>query len=65
MLHGFEPVAGQLKTNGKSVRPVATTIDLFNAVSRKEAIRLDSPEMIQNVLIISGLKASEKSEISW
>jgi len=65
VLHGFENVAGQLKANGKAVQPKVTSIDLFNAVSGKDAVHLDSPEMTQKVLVISGLKAYEKSEISW
>jgi alpha-glucosidase len=65
VLHGFEPVASQLKANGKAVQPAAATIDLFNAVYRKDAVYLDSPEMTQKVLVISGLKANEKSELSW
>jgi len=65
LLHGFEPVAGQLKANGKAVQAKVTSIDLFNAVGRKDATHLDSREMFQKVLVINSLKSGEKTEITW
>jgi alpha-glucosidase len=65
LLHGFEPVAGQLKANGKAVQAKVTSLDLFNAVGRKDATHLDSREMSQKVLVINNLNSGEKTEITW
>lgn len=65
VLHGFEPVAHQLKVNGKAVQAKETSIDLYNSVGRNDAVHLDSPEMIQKVLVIDKLDAGKGTEISW
>ena len=65
ILHGFETVANQLKVNGKSINPKATTIDLYNSIKPSDPLWFDSRKMEQKVLVIDNLKAGTKTEISW
>jgi alpha-glucosidase len=65
ILHGFETVANQLKVNGKTLHPKATTIDLYNSLKPTDPLWFDSRKMEQKVLLVDNIAASSKTEISW
>ncbi len=65
MLHGFEAVEKQLKVNGRSVSPKATSIDLYNSLKPNDPLWFDSRKMEQKVLLIDNVRAIEKTEIAW
>ena len=65
VLHGFEHLAQQLKSNGKSLSPKETIIDLYNSIAPSDPLWFDSRKMEQKVLVIENLKSDSKTEISW
>jgi alpha-glucosidase len=65
ILHGFEPMAKQLKVNGNAFECEESTIDLYNSIKPNDPLWFDSRKMEQKVLLINNLKAGEKNVISW